>query len=96
MTYMLNFYLRRGSKSSYSHLEYFAGGGPPNPNERRPLLVFCPSPTPTTRTYGARERLCIPFMHAFGVRVIFFFLGYAPDMRYPITQYTCINSFLTK
>ena len=64
---MLNFYLRRGSKSSYSHLEYFPGGGPPNPNERRrPLLVFCP--------YGARERLCTSFMHAFGVRIIYFFL----------------------
>ena len=62
---MLNFYLRRGSKSSYSHLEYFAGGGPPNPNERtRPLLVFCPSPTPqlapTALENAYIQRSCIP------------------------------------
>ena len=36
--------------------------------------MFCPIPHPTTRAYGARKRLCAPSMHAFGLRIIYFFL----------------------
>ena len=89
---MLNFYLRRGSKSPYSHLECFPGGDPPNPNERRrPLHMFCPSNN--SRLWHSRTPMCT--VHARLWRAYnLLFLGYAPVLCFLFGHFSCTQGLI--
>ena len=77
---MLNFYLRRGSKSPYSHLEYFPGEAHQTSTRGEdPFTCSAHQPPHNSRLRRLRTPMS-PFMHAFGVRIgpNLLFLGYAP------------------